>query len=147
MSTIRRARKGLSQVNPNLLIGGAIVGVVVIGGVLIWRALDPAQIPDKLKGKVDDKLSEILDNAPGPAAALYTRTNPNTGETSTDNKSFLLTLFSPPIGLTVAALRKVQNVRETKDTPPAGYTNYTPPAGYTTETTAYDPYTAAAGYG
>lgn len=46
---LQKAKKGLGRINPNLLIGGAIVGVVGIAGVILWRLLDPRQIPDKVR--------------------------------------------------------------------------------------------------
>lgn len=97
---ITKARKGLSQVNPNLLIGGAIIGVVAIGGILLWRMLDPRQIPDKLRDSLSDQLINTANQTSTPVDnAIFTKVDPNTGEIKADFRNALLFAANPLAGL------------------------------------------------
>jgi hypothetical protein len=108
---IKKARKGFSKINPNLLIGGAIVGVVAIGGVLIWRALDPRQIPDKIKEAFWD---------PIVAKAKETVNNPyytvdEQGNAKPNWFGILMTSVSPGIGLMSLEAKLHQKKKDVED--------------------------------
>jgi len=85
---LKTVSKKLAQVNPNLLIGGAIVGLVGLGGVLLWRVLDPRNIPEKVRTEIDEHYEKY-----------YTTTDPETQETKPDTKAILLSTFSPAFGV------------------------------------------------
>lgn len=118
---IKKAKKGLGQINPNLLVGGAIVGIVGLGAVLLWRALDPRQIPDKLRESLGDQL---IENAAKTGWTdwdnkVYTQTDPNTGEIKADWKNTLLFIANPLAGLAYGFTKsRRQSIPPPPPTPP-----------------------------
>ena len=101
MSTrdLKRASKKLGEINPNLLIGGAIVGVVGLGAVLLWRTLDPTRIPDKAKDAMGDMIIDAKNRLTAWGQNPYVKVDPVTKEKSIDWFGTFLTTISPGYAL------------------------------------------------
>lgn len=139
MSTkqVKSATQYLAKINPNLLLGTGLVALLIGAGYLAYSAIrkiqfpSPTQIPGQIfnfgwsmagegagivktvKDKVDDKVVDTVTQTTSKLDdTIFVKTDPTTGEKSTDWTNTLLYHLNPIAGLAVGAgKRKVEELK------------------------------------